>query len=276
LFELFKAIILGLVQGLTEFIPVSSSAHLVIVPWLLGWEQPTLFYDLVLHWGTLLAVLLIFWRDFWHMTVAVLRSLITRSLQDFYARLGWLIVLGSVPAVLAGFFFNDFFEALFADPASTGRDLVITALFLAGSEWIIRRGQQARDLKQLTVIDSAVIGVAQAVALWPGISRSGSTIAAGLLLGVRRDDAARFSFLLGTPAILGAGLLQTVDAWQENSSQVMAQAPVLLVGFVVSAVVGFASIRFLLAYLRTHNLYGFALYCLVVGLGVMGLAQVWG
>jgi undecaprenyl-diphosphatase len=273
--ELLKAIVLGIVQGLTEFIPVSSSAHLVITPWLLGWPPQSLFYDLVLHWGTLVAVFAVFWRDFWAITVAVLRSFVTRSLADPEARLGWLIVIGSIPAVLAGFFFNDFFEALFADPFATGRDLVITALLLAGSEWLIRRSQQQRDLKQLNLVDTIVIGIAQAVALWPGISRSGSTIAAGLVRGIRRDDAARFSFLLGTPAILGAGLLQLVDVLQADSGAVATQVPVLVIGFVVSAITGYASIRFLLSYLRTHNLYIFAAYCLVVGVGVMILAQVW-
>ncbi len=275
MFELLKAIVLGIVQGLTEFIPVSSSAHLVITPWLLGWAPQSLFYDLVLHWGTLVAVFAVFWRDFWAITVAVLRSFVTRSLADPDARLGWLIVIGSIPAVLAGFFFNDFFESLFADPFSTGRDLVITAIFLAGSELLIRRAQQKRDLKQLNLGDTVVIGIAQAIALLPGISRSGSTIAAGLVRGIRRDDAARFSFLLGTPAILGAGLLQLVDVLQTDSGAVATQVPVLLIGFVVSAITGYASIRFLLGYLRTHNLYIFAAYCLVVGVGVMILAQVW-
>lgn len=276
LYEIFKAVVLGLVQGLTEFIPISSSAHLVVVPWLLGWEQPSLLFDTVLHWGTLLSILLVFWREFLTITVASLRSIGQRSLADPNARLGWFIVVGTIPAAGLGFLFEDFFEELFHSPMAAAGFLIVTALLLIGSEQVVLRKHQVRDLKQVTLLDSIVVGLAQALALAPGISRSGSTIAAGLARGIRRDDAARFSFFLGTPAFLGAGLLQVVKAAGEGSDTLASQAPELFIGLVVSAVSGYVAIRFLLTYLRTNTLYPFAVYCLVVGPLILLLTQLWG
>ncbi len=270
--EFIQAIVLGIVQGATEFIPVSSSGHLVITPWVFGWGPSTLLFDTVLHWGTLLSIGVIFWRDFVDMAVAMLGSLRRRSLADTNARLGWLIVLGSVPAALSGLLFQDFFEALFSRPATVGFALLITAGILAGSEQLVRRRQDFRPLDQLTLMDALVIGLAQAVALVPGISRSGATIATGLGRGIRRDQAARFSFLLGAPAFFGAGLLQLVDALAVDPAAVRAELPYLVVGFLASAVMGFVAIRFLLRYLRQHTLYVFSVYCLIVGLGTLLLA----
>ncbi len=272
MFEIVKAIILGIVQGLTEFIPVSSSGHLVIVPWLLGWEAPGLLFDTVLHWGTLLAIFAVFWREFLAIISASLLSIPRRSLADPNPRLGWYIVVGSIPAATVGFLFKDFIEGLFASPQATGGFLLITALLLAGSEQLARRVKTWKTTATLTWADAIIIGLAQAVALAPGISRSGSTIAAGLARGLRREDAARYSFLLGTPAFLGAGLLQVSDALATDPTSISTQLPALMVGFLFSALFGFLAIRFLLAYLRQRTLYGFALYCAVVGVGVL----LWG
>ncbi|NJN84307.1 MAG: undecaprenyl-diphosphatase UppP [Caldilineaceae bacterium] len=270
--ELIRAFVLGVVQGLTEFVPVSSSGHLVLAPWALGWPASSLLFDAILHWGTLVAILLVFWRDFWMIIKATLSSLLSRSLADANARLGWYIVLGSIPAALVGLFFKEYFESLFQDPngpRSAGLALLITAALLAGSEWIAGRRSQLRRLDSLRWLDGLLIGLAQAFALFPGISRSGSTIAAGLALGIQREDAARFSFFLGAPAFLGAGLLQLSTALSTDSQLVRAEAPALLVGFVTSAVVGFLAIRLLLAYLHTRTLYLFSAYCAVVGLVVL-------
>lgn len=274
MFEIFKAIVLGFVQGATEFIPVSSSGHLVVVPWLLGWEDFGILFDTVLHWGTLLAIVIIFWRDFWAMILAALNSIIKRSLADPMARLAWFIVIGSIPAGVTGLLLKDFIEGLFNSPRAAGFFLLITAALLAGSEQMAKRLRNLHSMEKMTLWDSILIGLAQAVALAPGISRSGSTIAAGLALGIRRDEAARYSFLLGTPAFLGAGLLSLSDALAENAALVSAQMPILVVGFIVSAVTGFAAIRFLLAYLRTRSLYLFSAYCLILGLAVIGLSFV--
>jgi len=270
--EILKIIILGIVQGATEFIPVSSSGHLVIIPWLLGWArdpEASLLVETVLHWGTLLAILIVFWRDFWQMIVAVLKSIVNRSLADNQARLGWALVIGSIPAAILGLLFKDFVESLFASPAAAGGFLLVTGTLLLGSELMARRQKEFRALNEISWRDSILIGCAQALALAPGISRSGTTIAAGLGLGIRRDDAARFSFLLGTPVFFGAGLLQILDALAVDSSQITEQWLVLTIGFVVSAVTGFLAIRFLLNYLRDNPLYPFAIYCFVVGVAVL-------
>lgn len=269
--EIIQAIVLAIVQGATEFIPVSSSAHLIIVPWLLDWPIPSLLFDTMLHWGTLFSIILVFWRDLWAIITATLLSLTRRSLTDPNARLGWFIVIGSIPAVVTGLLFKDFFEALFHSALAAGAFLFVTAALLILSELIATRRQAAGDLTRLSLGQAISIGLAQAVALTPGISRSGSTIAVGLATGLRRDEAARFSFLLGMPAFFGAGLLQLVDALATDTAEVTAQAPLLVLGFVVSAITGYVVIRGLLAYLRRHSLYLFAAYCVALGLLVVGL-----
>ena len=271
--EILRALVLGVVQGATEFIPVSSSAHLVIVPWLAGWPDPSLLFDTVLHWGTLLALLLVFWRELWAIFIATLQSLARRSLADPNARLGWYIVVGTLPVVAIGFFFEDFFEALFSDAAAAGRALFITALLLAGSELLTRRRSRGVELGRMRWDQAIAIGLAQAVALVPGISRSGSTIAMGLGIGLRREAAARYSFLLSIPAVLGAGVLQLLQALDVNPTEVTAQLPALVAGFIASTLVGYLVIRWLLAYLRSHTLYVFAVYCLLLGVLVVALSS---
>lgn len=270
--EYFQAIVLGIVQGATEFVPVSSSGHLVIVPWLLGWPAPPLLFDTVLHWGTLLSIVLVFWRELWAILIAMLQSLARRSLQNPHARLGWFIVVGSIPAMVVGLLFKDFFESLFHSAQIAGLFLFMTAGFLLLSEWIARNRQATDDLDHMGWGQAILVGLAQAIALAPGISRSGSTMAAGLATGLRRDEAARFSFLLGSPAFFGAGLLQLIDALATDAGEVAAQAPLLVIGFGVSALAGYLAIRGLLAYLRSHSLYIFAVYCVAMGLVVIGLS----
>ena len=273
MFDIIQAIVLGIVQGLTEFIPVSSSGHLVIVPWLLGWGHQSLLFDTVLHWGTLLSIFAVFWRDLWAIFVATLGSILRRSFADPNARLGWFIVVGSIPAAVTGLLFKDFLETLFSSPLTAGFFLLVTAALLAGSEKLSQRDHTvAIDLTKMRWGQAIIIGLAQAIALAPGISRSGSTMAAGLMTGLRRSEAARFSFLLGTPAFFGAALLQLIDTLQVDPSEVVTQAPELIIGAVVSAGVGYLAIRGLLAYLRSRSLNIFALYCLIVGLVVIGLS----
>jgi undecaprenyl-diphosphatase len=274
--EILQAIVLGVVQGATEFIPVSSSAHLIIVPWLLGWPDPSLLFDTMLHWGTLLALLLVFWHDLWVIAVATLRSIVCRSLADPNARLGWWIVAGTIPVVVVGLLFEGFFESLYSNTLGTGVSLLITAAMLAGSEFLTKRravkgGAGGKDVTQMTLGQAIAIGCAQVIALDPGISRSGSTIAMGLVAGLRRDAAARFSFLLSVPAVFGAGLLQMVQALAEDATAITAHLPALAAGFVASALVGYLVIRWLLVYLRVHTLYIFAAYCTVLGLVVIAL-----
>jgi undecaprenyl-diphosphatase len=268
--NLIRAFLLGILQGATEFLPVSSSGHLVLVPWLLRWESPGLAFDAVVHWGTALAVIVYFWEDWVSLIGATLRS--PRGLgasrrnpapdpaESSRRSLAWLIVLGTVPGVLAGFFLEDFFEGMFSRPVAAAGFLLVTAALLVASE---RLGRRQRELQELGWVDALVVGVGQALAIFPGISRSGATIAAGLMQGVRREPAARFSFLLATPIILGAGLLKVIELARMGG--LMAQTPVLIAGFAAAAVVGFGCIHFLLQYLQRRRLYPFAAYCALFG-----------
>jgi undecaprenyl-diphosphatase len=267
--DIIEAIILGIVQGATEFIPVSSSGHLVLVPWLLGWESPGLVFDTVVHWGTLVAVLAYFWRDWWSLIGAWVRGLLQWDWRDPNARLAWLILLGTLPAAVLGFALEDFFESLFGKPVWVSVFLLVTAGLLALSEWL---GDKTRALEDLAWRDAVVIGLGQAAAIAPGISRSGATIAAGLLRGVQRAEAARFSFLLATPIIFGAGLFKLLDLL--SMPDPLAQVPVLVTGFLAAAISGYLCIWFLLRYLQRGKLYPFAVYCTVAGLFCLVVALV--
>ncbi len=265
--EILKAVVLGLLQGVTEFVPVSSSAHLVLVPWLLGWEPPGLLFDTLVHWGTLLAVVGYFWRDWLQMIFAWLHGLVHWDWSDPNARLMWLLVLGSLPAALLGYLLEDSFESLFGEPVWVGAFLLVTAVLLLLSEWLGRRKRTTEDMNW---IDALLIGLAQAAAIAPGISRSGATMAVGLLRGMKRREAARFSFLLSTPVILGAGVFQVVNAMGESGAR--PDWVPLLVGLLVAAVSGYLAIRFLLKYLQMGRLYVFAMYCTWVGVSCLIVA----
>lgn len=258
--SLWEATVLGTVQGLTEFLPVSSSAHLVLLPWALGWRDPGLTFNVVVHLGTLLSLLLYFRAD--------LTGLARRAVAGAPdgVRLLTALALGTVPGAAAGYFAKGFFEALFARPDWVGVFLLGTALILGVAE---RAGRRSRSLETLGAYEAVWIGLAQAVAIAPGISRSGSTIAVGLLLGFTREAAARFSFLLAIPIILGAGAHQLLGLRHADAASV-AWAPLLL-GFVMASAVGYAAIGALLRYLRTRSLYPFALYCALLGMLVVAV-----
>jgi undecaprenyl-diphosphatase len=258
--NLLQAIILGILQGATEFIPISSSGHLVLVPWLFGWDSPGLVFDTVVHWGTLVAVLVYFWRDWWTLITAWLRGLFRWDWRDANARLMWLLIVGSIPAAVIGFLLEDFFESLFSQPVWVCIFLFVTAALLTIGEWL---GKKTRSLNELRWSDALTIGLGQAAAIAPGISRSGSTISVGLLRGVERAAAARFSFLLATPIILGAGALQLLDLFSVPDPTAM--APALVAGFLAAAITGYLCIRFLLRYLQRGMLYPFAIYCACFG-----------
>ncbi|MDY7040174.1 MAG: undecaprenyl-diphosphatase UppP [Chloroflexota bacterium] len=264
-----QALILGLVQGAAEFIPVSSSGHLVLVPWLLRWPEPGLAFDITLHWGTLAAVVAVFWRDLWRLVVAWLHSLHSRSLDDVEARVAWWIIVGTVPGVAFGLILNEPLERLFSAPEIVAVFLLITAAILSLSE---RLGRRDRDLDRMTWLDALLVGVGQALAIMPGISRSGATIASGLLRGLKRETAARFSFLLSTPIIVGAGLPPLLELAQ--AGDLSGRLPTLILGFAAAAISGYLCIRLLLNYLQQHKLYIFAAYCAVAGLVCLIVALV--
>jgi undecaprenyl-diphosphatase len=273
LLDVWQTIVLGIVQGITEFLPISSDGHLVLVPNLLGWGSPSLLLITMLHWGTLLAIVVVFWCDFLRIITAMVKALTSGSWADPYARLGGLIILGSIPVALAGVLIKDWIEQLLGYTVATGFFLLLTAAVLAGSEWIAQRTKPVRTMADLNWLDALLIGTAQIFALLPGVSRSGSTIAMGLVRGIERSEGARFSFLLGAPAIFGAGLLETLDALSTGGQELRTNGGMILLGIVVSAITGLLAIRFLLAYLRTRSLYLFAVYCLIAGLVLIGFAS---
>ncbi len=261
---ILQGIVLGIIQGLTEFIPVSSSAHLVLAPWLLGWEfepEAEFAFDVLVQLGTLLAVIVYFWGDLTEMAWAMLKGLWRRRpLDSSSARLGWMIVVATLPAVALGLVLKDFFERVFDSPVAVAALLLGTALLLAGGEWLIRR-RPRREHAGLG--DAVAIGFWQALSILPGISRSGATIAGGLSRGLRRETAARFSFLMSVPVMIGAAALTLTDLTSAGGLESL--LPPLTAGFLAAAVVGFAAIAWLLRYLRTRPLYPFAVYCVLAG-----------
>ncbi len=259
--NIVQAIVLGIVQGITEFLPISSSAHLVITPLFFGWQIPEeqIFpFDVLVQVGTMLAVVVYFHRDLLNILAAVLRGLQNRTpFADPHARLGWLIMLASIPAGFAGLLLKDIVEAAFKSPLAVAGFLVITALLLYLAE---RIGNRSRELSSIGVRDALVIGFAQALALFPGISRSGSTIAAGMSRHLDRPAAARFSFLMSIPVMSAAGLIGTLNLL--TVPNLTAFLPPMAVGFVTAGVVGYLSIHWLLRFLARSPLTPFSIYCL--------------
>lgn len=265
---LLEAIFLGIIQGATEFLPISSSGHTLLVPSLLRMPEPGLSLIAIAHQGTLLAVFVYFWRDLWAIIVGVLQGLQSgRPLANDESRLGWYIVAGSIPAAVAGLTLEDFFESVFGEPMFAAVFLLVTAGLLVAGE---RLHSGHKELAGMNAGDAVIVGLFQMLALLPGISRSGSTIAGGLWRGLDRATSARFSFLLGIPAILGAGLLALLEIIEAGN--VAAQFPAYMATFLAAAVTGYACIHFLLTWLREHGLYAFAAYC--AGFGLLYLLLV--
>lgn len=263
--SIIEAILLGILQGATEFLPISSSGHLVLFPAIFGMTQPSLALIAVAHLGTLLAVLVYFRHDIWSIIKAVIGGIKQRDpFGDTNARLGWYIALGTIPAATIGLLLEDYFEKVFSNPTAAAFFLLVTAFLLVAAE---RMFTGAKLLAEMSWWDALIIGLFQTLALLPGISRSGSTITAGIWRGLNRTSAARYSFLLGVPAILGAGILALSDVF--GSGNMSSQWPSFLAAFVAAAVTGYACIYFLLAWLRRHSLYIFAVYCALLGGGYL-------
>lgn len=263
--SIWEAFILGILQGATEFLPVSSSGHLVLVPAVFNLTEPTLNVVAIAHLGTLVAVLIYFFKDVWEIAVGVLQGLIQRDpMGTTEARLGWYILVGSIPAAALGLLLEEQFETVFGTPTTA-------AFFLLGTAGLLILGEYMRSglttLKEMSWLDAIIIGVFQALALFPGISRSGSTIVGGLLRGLNREIAARYSFLLGIPVIFGAGLLSIFDLF--GAPDLGQQLPSLVVTFVSAAVSGYACIHFLLQWVKQRGLLPFAVYCAIFGLSYL-------
>jgi undecaprenyl-diphosphatase len=251
----FEAIILGVVQGLTEFLPVSSTAHLILIPWFFGWkgEVNTLTFDIALHAGTLAALLLCFWKDWIGFFI---------KKQKLFG----MIILASIPAGIVGFFLNDIVEKSLREPVLISMMLIVVGFIMLAAE----RSEQYKDMEKTNYMDALSIGIAQASALIPGVSRSGITISAGLFKGLKREASARFSFLIATPIIAGATVLHLKKLL---SSQGIYDFQLLSVGIITSFVTGVLAIKFLLNFLKKYPLNIFVYYRFI--LAVVIIAGIW-
>jgi undecaprenyl-diphosphatase len=274
---LLQALVLGIIQGLTEFLPISSTAHLRVIPALVGWEDPGAAFTAVIQGGTLAAVLIYFAPDIRRLFLAWARALARRRpWETADAKLAWLIVAGTVPVVVCGLAFKRQIEGPWRSLYVIAAASIVLALLLRAAEatlqWRQRTGRTLKDLAHIGWLDALVVGGAQAVALVPGSSRSGVTITAGLFAGLDRETAARFSFLLSLPSLLAAGVY---ELYKERQTLLASQSDALnlLLATVVSGVVGYASIAFLLAFLRTRSTYVFIAYRLILGVVLLLLLQ---
>ena len=268
-----QVVVLAIVQGVTEFLPISSSGHLVLASWVLGWEDQGLAFDAAVHFGTGLAVV----YYFRHQWIDIIRGFISTarptdnddSEQHISRKVAWLLVLGAIPAVVVGVLAKDTVEEYLRDPLSIGWFLIVTGTVLWLSEYL---GSRQRGFERLNTRDAVVVGVSQISALLPGISRSGVTLATGLFRELNRETAARFSYLLGTPIILGAGVLQAWDLTRDGGWS--SDWDVLFGGVIISAVVAFFTIRMFLALLHRVGLRPMIVYCLAAGAATVVAAYI--
>jgi undecaprenyl-diphosphatase len=270
-----QAIVLGIVQGLTEFLPISSSGHLILVPWLFNWhvllENPELnkTFDVALHLGTFFSLLVYFWRDIGRLLAAWAQTLTRRRVDTTEGKLAWLIILSTIPAAVVGVALEDVIVN------SLGKPWMIAVLMIvfAGVMFAVDRlARHEREMAQMGWLDALLIGAAQALSLAPGVSRSGVTMVTGLALRLKREAAARYSFLMSIPVVGGAALYKGVEVAQEGLPE--GAALPFAVGIASAALSGFAAIWFLLAYLRRHDFTPFVVYRLAVGVGCLILMTV--
>ena len=259
---ILQAVILGLAQGLGEFLPISSSAHLVLIPWLLRWTDPGLTFDVALHAGTLVAVVLYFWKDWWQL---ILKGF--TDVRSVKGRLFWYLVVATVPGAIVGFLLEKKAETLFRSPVLIAIMLIFMGIFLY---WADRRSSKKIEINNITFGTSLFIGISQALAIIPGVSRSGITITTGLLMGLNREGAARFSFLLSTPIIFGAAMVKLPGLISDPSAITLD----FTIGMAVSCITGIASIGFLLRYVQTKDFLPFAWYRFVLGALVIIITMV--
>ncbi len=265
-----QAIVLGIVQGLTEFLPVSSSGHLRIVPALLGWDDPGASFTAVIQLGTAAAVVIYFWSDLWRITTAWFASLRDPARRsDLDARMGWYLIIATIPIGLLGLAFKDQITSGARDLRIIATALIVLGLVLLAAE---RLGKRTKEVEDLTTRDGVAVGLSQCLALIPGMSRSGSTISAGMFLGYTREAAARFSFLLSIPAVVLSGLFELKDIGKPvEAGQSVPGAVPTVIALVVSFVVGYAAIAWFLRYLVRHSTMVFVVYRVALGILLFGL-----
>jgi undecaprenyl-diphosphatase len=265
--DLIKAIVLGIVQGFTEWLPISSTAHLRLVPALLGWEDPGAAFTAAIQLGTMLAVLIYFGKDLWAILRGWLGSLAGRSQDRQSKALGWAIVVGTIPVIVCGLAFKDRIENDWRSLYVIATALIGMGLLLAFAEW---KGAKRRNLDELTIRDGLWVGLWQAISLIPGSSRSGSCITGGLFAGMERGTAARFAFLLSVPSILAAGVY---SLYKHRGELLGEQLTPMLVANVFSFAVGYATIAFLMRFLQKHPPTVFIVYRVALGLAILAMLQ---
>lgn len=262
---ILHAFILGIVQGLTEFIPVSSTAHLLVAGSLLGLpaNDRTFSFNVIVQLGTVASLLAFFWKDIWQIATAFFLGIQNRKpFENLHSRLGWLVIVATIPALIAGFTLQNIVLSNFEQPFfQAGTRLLVTAVLIA---FVENMDKQTRTLESATWLDALTVGFFQVLAIFPGASRSGSTIAGGMVRGLDRSSAARFAFLMSAPILVAAGVYESVKViLMPNTTEFL---PVLVVGFVTSAIVGWLAVKWLISYLSRHSMFVFAVYCAVVGI----------
>jgi undecaprenyl-diphosphatase len=261
---IFQSLLLGIIQGLTEFIPVSSTAHLLIAQYFMGinpGDTAPFAFSVLVQLGTLLALIIYFAKDLW----AIIKAFFAKPFSTPMNRMAWYIIIATIPALIAGYLLKDAVKALFTTPLLEACIRLFTAaILLSLAEWLTKK---SRNLESMTWLDALIIGLFQVISVFPGASRSGTTISAGMFRGLERKSAARFAFLMSVPVMLAAGGYEMLDVIKlPNLASFL---PVLAVGFIAAAIVGWLAIKWLLGYLNKHSLYIFAGYCAVIGLALL-------
>ena len=258
---MIKDIILGIVQGIGEFLPISSSAHLILVPYLFGWEESSMAFDIALHFGTLLAVLLVFFRDWWDLFMGACQKVINGK-DSFNNKMFWYLIIATIPGALLGFLLDDLVEGVFRKQIwlIAGALAVMGVLIFLGDRWADKHYKTETDFKHITLKQATLIGLSQALAIIPGFSRSGTTILTARLMGLSKSAATKFTFLLSVPIIAGATVLKITDL--ELSTEV-------IVGIITSFVVGLFTIKFLLNYIKNHDFSIFAIYRVIFAIIIL-------
>lgn len=258
---MLKTIILGIIQGIGEFLPISSSAHLILVPYLFGWEQSSLAYDIALHFGTLLAVLVVFFKDWWDLAVGAFNK-VTKGKDSFDNKMFWYLVVATIPGALLGILLDDVVENVFRQKIwliATSLAVMGVLIYL-GDRWADKHYKIETDFKHISLKQALVIGISQALAIIPGFSRSGTTILTARLMGLSKSAATKFTFLLSVPIIAGATILEVGN---------LAFTFETLLGVFIAFVVGILSIKFLLGYIKKHDFSVFAIYRVIFAIIIL-------
>ncbi len=264
--DIIHAIVLGILQGIGEFLPISSSGHLIVVPYLLNWQEHSLAFDVALHFGTLVAVLAVFWKDWFNLAKGATEKIIHKK-DSFENKMFWYLVIATIPGALIGKIFESQVESIFRNPSYIyiiAISLAVMGLFIyLGDKWAQKKYEGSEvNYEDLTLKQTLIIGLSQALAVIPGFSRSGTTMLTARLMGVTREAAAKFTFLLSVPIITGAALLKLPDMIEGFSIE-------LLIGMIVSAIVGVLSIKFLLKYIKNHDFAIFAYYRFIIAIVIL-------